>query len=226
VSIRSGKVREAIDIMLMFKNMKCCDIYENYLKNYYEHLFGIQTCGRLYLNNRPGQAIYEPTPYRYLVSYFRKHPFEKGKGYVDFGCGMGRTVFLAAHFGCTQSIGVDVNVDMYNQAVKNRSHFEKKRKQHEEVSFFHCPAESFLIKDSYCYFYFFNPFHLKYFIKTINNILRSYQASPRKIRLILYYVAEEYIRYLSKQTEFQLLESIFYREGACFQIYTIKASNI
>lgn len=186
---------------------------------------GIHICGRLYLNNRSGQANYEPTPYRHLVSYFRKHPFKKGEGYVDFRCGMGRTVFLAAHYGCTQAIGVDVNSNMYNIAIKNRLHFVNKRKFNEEASFTHCSAESFRIENSHCYFYFFNPFYLKYFIKTTNNILRSYQVYPCKIRPILYYAAEEYIRYLSRQTSFFLLETISFKDGAYFQIYTINETN-
>lgn len=201
------------------------DIYEKYLENHYEHLLGINTCGSLYLNNCYGQADYIPTPYRYLVSYFRKHPFKKGEGYVDFGCGMGRTVFLAAHYGCTQTIGVDVNADMYNIAIKNRSTFVDKRKLNEEISFTHCPADSFRIENSHCYFYFFNPFYLKHFIKTTNNIFRSYQVYPRKIRLILYDAAEEYIRYLSRQTSFCLLETISFKDGAYFQIYTINEAD-
>lgn len=194
------------------------NIYEKNAERYYEKLFGIMTSGKIILENRYGYSNYTPSPYHYLAKYFRQYPFEKGYSYVNFGCGLGRTVFLASYYGCSKAIGVDVNKAMYEGAIKNQKNF-KRNVVDEEILFYHQKAEEFEIKNEYSYFYFYNPFYLKYFIKVIRNITKSYKNCKRKIRIILYCPAEEYISYLSTQEILYKSEDIYFRDGAFLVTY-------
>ena len=93
----------------------------------FDILYGIKTNG-YYVNINP-RAInlgYGPTYYIYLNKLYKKYPFESRDHLVDFGCGMGRVIFVAYRHGCKNITGVEINQDMYQMALDNTKNIMQK----------------------------------------------------------------------------------------------------
>jgi SAM-dependent methyltransferase len=177
-------------------------------EQYYDQLLNIHTHG-----NQKGfhpsmhYNRYEPTPYEALETLFEHYVLKSSDRIVDFGCGKGRLNFFVHHLFEASAIGIEMDETFYEEALENKKNFIKKyRKGMESIHFQCCLAEEYKIDSKDNRFYFFNPFSLQIFMRTINNILRSVEKKPRGIELILYYAPEEYIYFLENQTAFELKE--------------------
>jgi SAM-dependent methyltransferase len=156
---------------------------------------------------------YEPTPYSALEKLFEQYELKPSDQVVDFGCGKGRLIFYIHHRFQTEVIGVEMNEEFYQEAAQNRSQYLKTHKKAEAQIHLHLGiAEEYLINPKDTRFYFFNPFTIQIVQKTINNILRSVEASPREVELVLYYPSEDYIYFLENQTAFVLKDEIILEE--------------
>ncbi|WML57945.1 methyltransferase [Neobacillus sp. PS2-9] len=150
---------------------------------------------------------YEPTPYSALEVLFEKYKLNNQDHIVDFGCGKGRLNFYIHYFFGASVVGVEMDNELYQAAVQNQKTYSKKTNR-EKVHFLCCLAEEYEVQQEDNRFYFFNPFSVQVFRKIINNILCSYEQSPREIELVLYYPAEDYIYFLEKETAFELIEEV------------------
>ncbi|HLO12887.1 MAG TPA: methyltransferase [Pseudoneobacillus sp.] len=150
---------------------------------------------------------YEPTPYSALEVLFEKYKLNNQDHIVDFGCGKGRLNFYIHYFFGASVVGVEMDNELYQAAVQNQKTYSKKTNR-EKVHFLCCLAEEYEVQQEDNRFYFFNPFSVQVFRKIINNILRSYEQSPREIELVLYYPAEDYIYFLEKETAFDWIEEV------------------
>lgn len=152
---------------------------------------------------------YEPTPYGALEELFSTYELNRGDRVVDFGCGMGRLNFYIHHFFHSTVVGVEMNKNIFKQALENRQHYEKKhRDNHHKIHFHCCLAEEYQIDPADNHFYFFNPFSIPIFIKVINHVLESVEHSKRIVEVILYYPQEDYIYFLENKTPFYLTNEI------------------
>ncbi|GAB3044550.1 methyltransferase [Virgibacillus ainsalahensis] len=150
---------------------------------------------------------YEPTPYKALEVLYKNYELKSGDQLVDFGCGKGRLTFFIDYYYQATVKGVEMNESFYQKALKNRNRYAKK-KSPDDIHFYCCLAEEYQIDASDNCFYFFNPFSVQIFMKTINNILVSMERAAREIELILYYASEDYIHYLENDTAFELKKEI------------------
>jgi len=175
-----------------------------------DHYLDIRTAGTQWFaeaslhNNR-----YEPTPYEHLKELFNRHPLKRDDVLVDFGCGKGRLNFYVHdRFGC-RATGVEMNTGFYNEAMQNLQSYSRRRRHAPEQVRFHCRlAQDYEVHPEDNVFYFFNPFSVQIFMKVANNILESAEMYRRRMDLILYYPSTDYIEYLERNTDFQLLEAI------------------
>ena len=177
---------------------------------YYDKLLNINTGGYQKVSNRFFQYHpYEPTPYSALEALIEEYGWESSDRVVDFGCGKGRLNFFINHFYQASVVGIEMDEIFYQVAVQNQSSYLMNNKKAEDKIHFHCClAEAYQIDPRDNRFYFFNPFSIEIFVKVINRILLSVEHEERKIELILYYPADDYIYYLDNDTSFELMKEI------------------
>ncbi|WP_066259727.1 methyltransferase [Neobacillus drentensis] len=200
---------------------------------YYDKLLGINTGGdQNGFNKSFHYHRYEPTPYSALEELFNHYQLTSSDRIVDFGCGKGRlNFFIYYHFGATV-VGIEMNEEFYQEAIENQNSYLKKTKIIDSPIYFYCClAEEYQVDQIDNRFYFFNPFSIQIFMKTINNILLSIEKFERNIELILYYPSEDYIYYLENDTSFELKKEItlpyFYEHNSNerFLIYQLLVSR-
>ncbi|WP_033543570.1 class I SAM-dependent methyltransferase [Planococcus sp. CAU13] len=177
-----------------------------------DYYLNIQTTGTQWIaeaslhHNR-----YEPTPYVHLKELFNRYPLEPDDGLVDFGCGKGRLNFYVHdRFGC-RTTGIEMNTSFCNEAKHNLESYclNSRRRSGRELIRFYCGmAQEYDIRLEDNVFYFFNPFSVQVFMKVVDNILKSAEAYPRKMDIILYYPSKDYINFLERNTAFELKETI------------------
>lgn len=162
---------------------------------YYDILYGIETKGYIYLENKEGYKNYLPTKYLALKKLFRYLKVNEKDFFVDFGCGLGRVTFCASIAGCGKVLGLDINPVMYELAQKNLKNFQLKTKK-DTIKIEMADATKKKITEKMNIFYFYTPFKVEYFKCVIDNILESKQNDPRKITVVTCNTREEYRSYL------------------------------
>jgi SAM-dependent methyltransferase len=187
---------------------------------------GIDTEGYIELDNKPGYANYEPTPYSMLERLFTLYPFTEDSCFADFGCGLGRAVFSAAYFGCPKVYGIEVNPEIYGRLLKNRESFAKATNNGSEIHISNCDARQAVVTPDMNTFFFFNPFYLKHFIPVLNRIEESFRQNRRNIRMFLYLPHDAYGSYLKSFSIFSFsgkvyLENDSQKDGVYTDIYTL-----
>ncbi|HEY4554495.1 MAG TPA: class I SAM-dependent methyltransferase [Bacillaceae bacterium] len=176
----------------------------------YDRLLRIDTAG---MKDWPLQLAhynrYEATPYEGLDELFGTYELDRSDRLVDFGCGKGRLLFYVHHRFGVSGTGVEVNGQLYQEALENlSSYLGKGRKRSDSIRFERIPAEKYPIGPEETLFYFFNPFSIQIFMKVIHNILLSAEQHPRRTDVILYYPHPDYIRFLGDRTPFQLIKEV------------------
>ena len=174
-------------------------VYDKYLN------ITTQVCQK---DTRPERSIfypYEPTPYSVIEELFTKYPFADSDHLVDFGSGKGRLLIMAAYYSCKNITGYEINSDMYQDSLKNIESFKKKHGIISHFSILNENAEKIVINDDMNKFYFFNPFHLKVFIKISRLLLESLKKNKRTVYLYLHRPFIRTIDYMNCLSEFELL---------------------
>ena len=152
---------------------------------------------------------YEPTPYNVLERLASSGLIQKHDVLVDFGSGKGRVDFYMSATCHCQTIGIEYDERIYQQAMDN-----KKNSSAQLVSFYNQKAEEFQIPSTSTCFYFFNPFSVEILYSVLNHILESYYACPRNIMLFFYYPSDAYIAHLMTHDGFT-----FYDEIECGDLF-------
>ncbi|UAT30685.1 class I SAM-dependent methyltransferase [Bacillus badius] len=176
----------------------------------YDRLLKIETGGTWeWLYQSLHYNRYEATPYDAIDHLFEEYELKRTDGVVDFGCGKGRLVFYIHHRFHARATGIEINGQLYQEALENQARYSKKKKRADNaVRFECCPAEEYDIEKEENKFYFFNPFSVQIFMKVVHHILRSVEEHRRPVDLILYYPTAEYIQFLNMYTPFQLLKEV------------------
>ncbi|KIL76738.1 class I SAM-dependent methyltransferase [Pseudobacillus badius] len=176
----------------------------------YDRLLKIETGGTWeWLYQSLHYNRYEATPYDAIDHLFEEYELKRTDGVVDFGCGKGRLVFYIHHRFHARATGIEINGQLYQEALENQARYLKKKKRADNaVRFECCPAEEYDIEKEENKFYFFNPFSVQIFMRVVHHILRSVEEHQRPVDLILYYPTAEYIQFLDMYTPFQLLKEV------------------
>ena len=204
-------------------NLLSFSLIEKLKVEYYETKFNIETVSyekdkhydRFIYNN------YEPTDYSFLEYLFKKHPFGENDHLVDFGCGKGRVLIVAAEYSCPIITGIESNNERFILLNENINNY----KQHtcNDAIFYlkNDDAIRTVIDDTMNKFYFFNPFHLKIYIKILNSILNSIVTCWRKIQIMVYRPDISIIKYIEDIKELKLIEQVDIKEGhSLYKIYS------
>lgn len=102
---------------------------------------------------------------------------------TDFGCGKGRALVVAAHYGFTNITGIDFAKALCVAAEKN---IQKSKALFPSVNFdIICEdAVEFKISAQQNVFFFFNPFDEVVLLQVVKNILASIRKKSRKVYIM------------------------------------------
>lgn len=156
---------------------------------------------------------YGPTEYCFLERLFQNYPFTEEDHIVDFGCGKGRVLVMAAYYLCRNLTGYELDVDRHNTAILNFRSFQKKYNYPINYKILWQNAEQAVIDATANKFFFFRPFHLKVYIKLFDRILESVKQYDRKIYLFLYFPFQDTVQYLDSLGTFLKLD-----ENKCYRL--------
>ncbi len=156
------------------------------IDEFYDRVFRVKTFAyKKYsddLNDPLWKGDYMPTSYLSAFRLLKASNVDKNSVIIDFGCGLGRVVFAAAHLGAKQSIGVEFDEELFKAAESNKLSSKFK----DEVSFVHQDASTFNIPKDANIFFFFNPFGAATMTDVISKIEESIETKPRKICVVYY----------------------------------------
>ena len=107
--------------------------------------------------------------------------------FIDFGSGKGKAMFMAAERGFRKVIGVEFSIELVEICRKNLEIFKQKTNTKTEFEIIHMDASQYEIPMDANLLFFSNPFNEILTIKVIDNILKSYDKSPREIWIIHLY---------------------------------------
>lgn len=148
---------------------------------------------------------YEPTPYEGLEQLFEHYELPPKARVVDIGCGKGRVPIYMHYKHGVPTVGVEMDMKFYVEAENNKQLYSKKLgKKSVPIEFRHELGEHYEIAPQDNVFFFFNPFSLVIFRQVVRNIKASYEQHMRRIDLILYYPAHDYLDFLQHETAFEL----------------------
>lgn len=129
-------------------------------------------------------SIYQASSYYLVEMAFKYLEDEKvNYGLVDYGCGKGRVLIVAAYFGFKKITGIDFSRNLILEAEAN---LEKITHLFPETDFnVICDdvVNYKIEKDKNCFF-FFNPFDEIIMLKVIKSILSSLKDFPREVWVI------------------------------------------
>jgi SAM-dependent methyltransferase len=153
-----------------------------------EKKYGIETLGvddlkntDVKSDNKKHAYIYQPASYFLLekIFDFLNTDFDKS-GFVDYGCGKGRVMAVAAFNGYKNITGIDFSKQLCEAAIKNTD----KIKDYFLATNFKTlciDATEYEIKKEDTTFFFFNPFDEVIMLQVVKNILASQKNFQGKL---------------------------------------------
>lgn len=169
-------------------------------------------------NNRDSGQRYKPTHRKTFLEAIRSIDQDVMDGsFIDFGCGKGRTLILAAKIGFKKVVGVEFAIDLCEICESN---IKKLKINNADVvnidaSIYNVPCDSSV-------FFFFNPFSEDIFQKVLLMINESIMNNPRKAYII--YV-NPVLHYLLFDGKYQLINSISSPLGQKANIYLLDSET-
>lgn len=163
-------------------------------------------------NDKEAFLGYEPTSYFLLEKIFTLFPFHSQDHLIDFGCGKGRVLFMAAYHLCKYVTGYEINEKIYNILMKNIESYQNKFGKETTFSIYKEDVQYAKISKTANKFFFFNPFYLIVYARVIKNIIDSLKDNERNIVIYLYRPHESTIKYLDSINIFHkeiFIENIF-----------------
>lgn len=133
---------------------------------------------------------YEATTYATLDAIFRVLNPQKGDVFLDYGCGLGRAVLVAATYPYTRVIGVELTTWLAESARLNVANARPRLacKQVEIATADACRLE---LPDDVNTIFLFNPFSGETMKEVQEQIYQSMQRSARRMQIVYMYPTNE-----------------------------------
>lgn len=157
-------------------------------EHYFERLLGISTGRDDVWNARSYQGKtecvqYEPLPYALIGTILRSIEKRdlKNDVFLDYGCGLGRVVFMAARRPFKRVIGVELMPALVDVAKQNAARASRRLKS--QVAFESADAATFVVPDDVTFVHLFNPFRGRIMQETQERIRESLVRVPRPLTI-------------------------------------------
>jgi len=155
-----------------------------------EKKYGINTTGADELKKMEAKGIdishatvYMPTTYFQLEEIFTTLPPGERRHFLDIGCGKGRAMCIAAHYGYPVVTGIDFSQEFCEEAAGNLE-LTKKKVPALKFDIINKDAVKAEIPPDVDCIFFFNPFDVVIMKKVIKNIVKSLQYNPRNLHIV------------------------------------------
>jgi SAM-dependent methyltransferase len=162
-------------------------VRDRVVERYYEWHFGVET-GNVISTRELGFAgqdyhYYVATEYDGLFALLRHLQLGSSDVFLDYGCGKGRAVVVAATFPLARVIGVEVSDVLAAQAEQNLARAARRLRCH-QVAIIRAAAENYEIPDTVSIAYFYNPFSGDVLTRTFDRLRASLRRRARRLRLV------------------------------------------
>lgn len=104
--------------------------------------------------------------------------------FIDFGCGKGRVVLMAAAYGFHHVIGVELAEELCSVAKRNVENYRGYLPENVSIDIIHANAATFSVPDDATVFFLLNPFDDTVIRHVLQGIGESLRRSDRPIYLI------------------------------------------
>jgi SAM-dependent methyltransferase len=128
---------------------------------------------------------YQPTRLRLVRQVLSSLDIAPGSAFVDFGCGKGRVLLLAADYGFRRITGVDFAKELCAIARDNVARYRRKTSIQADIRIVEGDAVEYEIRDDENVFFMSNPFSAALVEKVTKTIVRSLRSRNRP-GLIIY----------------------------------------
>lgn len=153
--------------------------------------YGIETRQMKALDQGPFCHDYEATDYRAIIAGLRLvRAMQREVVFLDYGCGKGRTLVVAATHSFRRIIGLDLHADMLATARDNLSRM-KRAVRCREIELVNQDAMVFEVPDDVNVIFLFNPFSLPVLEVVIVRIKSSLKRAPRNITILYLHPNDE-----------------------------------
>lgn len=156
---------------------------------------------------------YQPTQAKAFAALLNELRLPKEYGFVDFGCGKGRVLLLAAKYGFQAVRGVEFSHALCELAKSNIERYSRFVLVVATISIFEGNAEDYVIQRDENIFYFFNPFDDVVFKTVLDRLQMSVSENPRPIYVIyrnpLYRQVLEHAELFQCRKEYRIASSHF-----------------
>jgi SAM-dependent methyltransferase len=196
-----------------------------------EKIYGIQTIGADELKQLSKKdidishaTIYMPASYDLLENIFKVVKLNSFTHFVDIGCGKGRALCVAAHYGVKKLTGIDFSKEF---CIATKSNLEKTKQVIPGLEYTVISNDAFYFDipdDADCIF-MFNPFDETIMSSVINNINKSLKKNPRKITIIYLNPLQKHLFLKNDFKETFHTKNLHYLEGAIY-IKKIPGKNL
>ena len=128
--------------------------------------------------------LYQGANYYLLEKVFdHLQTIEANQSILDFGCGKGRVLTVAAYYGFSKITGVEFAKELCDVARKNIIPVQQKFPQ-KIFNVIHANAVDHKIENDTNVFFFFNPFDEVVMLAVAKNILQSLKENPREVYVV------------------------------------------
>ncbi len=128
-------------------------------------------------------TIYMPVSYSLIEKTLAQIDPSNKKHFLDIGCGKGRALCVAAHYGFNKLTGIDISEALCAAAIKNLNNTKQQLPAiHYTVTTQDAAAMGVPV-DTDCIF-LFNPFDEVIMKKVVTGIIKSLVTSPRQLTVI------------------------------------------
>lgn len=163
----------------------------------FDRRHGTDTTGRLDLDrlsigspNKSHGVYYEPTPRRTFHRIMRHLPRAlEAYAFVDYGCGKGRVLLLAAPYRFRRVVGVEFSQELCAVARRNVEAYARATGRTWPIEVVCGDAAEFAIPDGPCVLYFYNPFDRVLMKRIAERVRDSWERDRRKM-YVAYYNAQ------------------------------------
>ena len=98
---------------------------------------------------------------------------------VDYGCGKGRVLLVAAECGFSRSVGIEFMPELCDVARVNVAQYRQKTGSKAEIQIVEADAVEYDVQDNQTHFYFFHPFDAGVLRPVLQRITQSLKRNPR-----------------------------------------------
>lgn len=193
---RVGRARDALELTLGSVRKRglvatAGILATSAIEKWYDWRNGTRTTGWLPLDelsiasaNRERGRAYQATPAFAFVRLLQKVSIPRQIGFVDFGCGKGRAMLLAAEAGFERVIGIEFASELADEARRNVARWRATRGKTCDICVVEGDVLDYHIARTDGVFFLFNPFDDVVLDGVLDRIEASFRSAPREMWII------------------------------------------